>query len=206
LTPLQRIVRQPLFWITLVLALFALPIGRSMLRRLPEAPKVFAPAPDFRLTDETGRPFERARLDGRVWVADFIFTRCAGACPLMSARMEKIQKRTRQLGRAFHMVSFTADPERDGPEELAAYARRYHANPRGWNFLTGPRDEIERVARAMLLGVGREMSQAGLMEIVHAEKLVLVDQRGRIRGYFDATDDGVDELVSALALVVNAAP
>jgi protein SCO1/2 len=201
----QRVVQRPIFWVLVTCTLLALPIGRSVyrgLRALPTLP-VLAHCPDFRLTDETGAEFSRSKLAGKVVVADFIFTRCAGACPLMSARLEKIQKRTRQLGRAFHMISISADPERDSPEDLTAYAHRYHANPRGWSFLTGDRPVIEALARALLIGLGKEVGEGGMVEIVHGEKLILIDQKGAIRGYFDATDQEIDDLVAAVALLVN---
>src|SRR5207237_10904116 len=114
-------------------------------------------------------------------------------------------KRTRQLGRAFHMVSFSVDPEHDTPAELHEYARRYHANPRGWSFLTGPLADVQAAVTAgFKIYFGKEQAEdADFLTLVHGEHLVLVDQRARIRGYYEATDDGIDQLVSDLALLVN---
>ncbi len=210
-TLLQRVVRRPLTWVVLVGALFGLPLVRSIVRSVPPPPPIYSTVPDFTLTDETGAPFHRHQLDGRVWVADFIFTRCPTACPLLSARMEKIQKRTRQLGRAFHLISFSVDPEHDTPAELASYARRYHANPRGWNFLTGPLADVQAaVTDGFKIFFAKEKPDNApspdFLTIVHGERLVLVDQKARIRGYYDATDDGIDQLVSDVALLVNQGP
>jgi len=195
----------PVTWIVLCGTLFALPLARSMVRSMPPPPPVYGPVPDFALTDENGAPFHRKQLDGKVWVADFIFTHCPTACPLLSKRMEKIQKRTRQLGPAFHLVSFSVDPEHDTPVELNAYARRFHANPRGWSFLTGPLADVQSaVTDGFKIYFGKEKAEnADFMTIVHGEHLVLVDQRARIRGYYEANDDGVDRLVEDVALLVN---
>ena len=214
-TLLQRVVSRPLFWIATTLVLFGLPFGRSIFRRLPPPLPVFSTLPDFQLTDENGQPFSRHQLDGKVWVADFVFTRCPGPCLLLSSRMEKVQKRTRQLGRAFHLVSFSVDPERDTPADLQAYARRFHANPRGWSFLTGPLGTMqEAVVKGFKIAMVKEPLEPaagrspdaeapGFFDIVHGEHLALVDQRGRIRGYYEASDEGVDALVSGVAELVN---
>jgi protein SCO1 len=105
---------------------------------------------------------------------------------------------------------------------LAAYAARFHADPRRWLFLTGPRRAIERLAfdgfhlavplarrdgtrsawawieppRALAHG-GQE--DADIHALPHAAKFALVDRRGRIRGYFDSTDwSDVERLREAL--------
>src|SRR5580704_16173869 len=79
----------------------------------------YAVVPDFTLTDQSNQPFLSANaLREKVWVADFIFTNCAGPCPRMSAQM-------RQVGAALHdlkdvrLVSFTVDPTRDTPSVLS---------------------------------------------------------------------------------------
>ncbi|MSP60163.1 MAG: SCO family protein [Myxococcales bacterium] len=184
-----------------------------MTRNLPSRLPVLSTLPDFRLTDENGQPFEKKQLAGKVWVASFIFTRCPTACPLLSAKMEKIQKRTRNLGRAFHLVSFSVDPENDTPAELHAYARRFHANPRGWTFVTGPLDAMQAaVVKGFKIAMVKEPIAApeaadggatGFFDIIHGEHLVLCDQQGRIRGYFEASDDGINALVAGIAQLVN---
>ncbi len=213
----RRIARQPILWIVVVGTLFALPLVRSIARShdLPKPPPIYQEVPNFTLTDETGAPFSRARLDGKVWVANFIFTSCPTACPILSKKMEKIQKRTRSLGRAFHMVSFSVDPEHDTPAELDKYARRFHANPRGWNFLTGSIDQVKAaVTDGFKIYFTRESTKrenadpgaTDFFQIVHGEHLVLVDQKQRIRGYYVADDDGIDQLMADVALLVNQGP
>ena len=155
-------------------------------RSTPAPPPSYGTVPDFALTDQVGRPVTRSTLAGSVWVADFIFTRCAGQCPLMSSRMAELQQAFADLP-AVQLVSFTVDPEHDTSETLAAYARHYGASESRWRWLTGERDAIWRLAReGFRLGV----SEDGTAEepITHSVRLVLVDQAGRVRGYYDATD------------------
>ncbi len=183
-----------------------MPLGRSLLRQLPPPPGRFGRVPDFHLTDENGKPFARADLAGKVWVADFIFTRCPSVCPLLSQKLEKIQKRTRQLGRAFHLVSFSVDPEHDSSADLLTYAHRFHANPRGWTFLTGSLGAMEEaVVKGFKIAMQKEprAGETGLFDIVHGEHLILVDPEGEIRGYYEANDEGIDQLMGAVGLIVN---
>ncbi len=209
-----RLAGRPLIWAAALGLLFALPIVRSVTRRLTSAPPLLGTLPAFTLTDQRGQPFGTRQLTGKVWVADFIFTACQEACPLLSERMKEVGHRARNLGPDFHLVSISVDPARDTPEKLAAYAARYGANPVAWSFLTGPADAIEAaVVGGFKVGMGKEKQRqpgngdpAGngeFWQIFHGENLVLVDRQLHIRGYFQATPEGVDQLVAAAGRVAN---
>ena len=141
-------------------------------------------APSFTLTDQTGRPFTSESLRGKPWVADFIFTSCAGSCPLMSERMAGLQHR---LPARVLLVSFSVDPKRDTPPVLAEYAKRHGAQPGRWFFLTGTEKEIARIVQQ-----GFKLSYAEGTDprepVTHSVRFVLVDRSGAIRGYYDSTD------------------
>ena len=142
--------------------------------------------PDFALIDHHGQPVTRAQLAGSVWVADFIFTRCAGQCPLMSAQMAKLQEAFRGLPNV-QLISFSVDPSHDRPGVLARYAHAYHAQEPRWRFVTGAESAIVRLAQeGFRLGVGKDGSAAE--PITHSVRFVLVDQAGHLRGDYDATD------------------
>jgi protein SCO1/2 len=95
-----------------------------------------------------------------------------------------------------HLVSFTVDPEKDTPEVLRAYAEKLHAQPKRWDFLTGSRPAIYALARdGFKLAVSDESDEAGMP--VHSTRVVLVDRRGAIRGYYDAlAPDAVTKLLA----------
>lgn len=135
----------------------------------------------FDLTSSQGDPFASDHLEGKVWVADFIFTSCAGPCPLMSQKMARLQRTFRRVP-AVALVSFTVDPETDTPEVLAEYARLFGADPDRWHFLTGEYDAIQKIAvKSFALGSVEN-------PIHHSTYFTLVDKRGNIRGYFDSND------------------
>lgn len=200
------LVAKPLFWIVFILAIIAVPVGRAIGGTAPEAPKLKLALPEFELTNERGNPYGSANLKGRVWVADFIFTSCPTACPRLTKRMREIQHRARFLGDSFHLVSFTVDPENDTPERLLAYAKENKALPMRWSFLTGPLDRIEAtVVKGFKIAMGKEPTEPGgnLFSIFHGEKLVLVDREGFIRGYYDADDEGIANLLRDAGTLAN---
>jgi protein SCO1/2 len=122
--------------------------------------------------------------------------------------MQEVGRRTKHLGPDFHLVSISVDPERDTPARLAEYGARYGANPVRWSFLTGPAEAIQdAVTGGFKVGMGREAEKAAdgttFWNVFHGENLVLVDRQRRIRGYFPATNEGLDKLLEAIGRVVN---
>lgn len=157
--------------------------------------------PDFTLTDQAGEPFSsREKLDGKVWLANFIFTTCTGPCPRMSLEFKKLRGATREIS-DFKLVSFTIDPERDTPAVLAPYARAHGAEPQYWAFLTGPQAELNRLSYDTF----RLAKIDGSLE--HSTKFVLVDKKGRIRGYYGTifNEEGIKELLADIRTLLQAA-
>jgi len=176
----QRMKLRFLFRSLMAAALWLVGCGRQ------EPLPVYSQVPDFSLTSESGAPVGRQMFEGSIWVADFIFTNCSGPCPRMSALMRHVQAAAPEV----KLASFTVDPERDTPEVLAQYARRYHAQAGRWVFLTGEEARIHQLAR--------EGFKLGSVDgsLTHSTRFVLVDIRGRIRGYYGTGEnDGVTRLV-----------
>jgi protein SCO1/2 len=168
----------------------AVTLGSVALHRIVAAPvgsgiPVYGRVPQFRLIGHKGGPITSEMLRGSVWIADFIFTRCAGQCPVMTRQMADLQRDFLDVPSVL-FVSFSVDPSHDTPEVLTAYAERFDAQA-SWRFVTGPVQEIEDLVReGFRLGLGQD----GTAEepITHSVRLALVDPSGRIRGYYDATE------------------
>src|SRR5262249_41634180 len=125
-------------------------------------------------------------LAGRVWVADFIFTSCGGTCPLMTAKMRKLQD---VLPPAIRLVSITVDPARDPPEILAAYAGEHGAAVERWLFLTGDKQSLyDLCVKGFKLPLDESRGTAA-EPIAHSTRFVLVDKQGEIRGYYNGTEE-----------------
>ncbi len=138
----------------------------------------YGAVPDFTLTERSGSPVSLSDLKNKVWVADFIFTRCAGQCPLMSQKLNQLQRKLKGV----QFVSFSVDPGTDTPKVLSDYAKLYSADPEKWFFLTGDKDILNHVAQGFhVVGLGDPM--------FHSVSFALVDKMGQIRGYYDSNDN-----------------
>jgi protein SCO1 len=146
------------------------------------------PVGDFALTERNGDTVHAADLRGKVWIASFVFTRCTGPCPQVSASIARLQHELKNEADV-RFVTFTVDPKNDGPKELSLYAEHFQADPQRWLFLTGKKDDIYRLLRE---GFHVAVEETG-GEIMHSPKLVVVDRRGHIRGYFDGVRDPRDD-------------
>jgi cytochrome oxidase Cu insertion factor (SCO1/SenC/PrrC family) len=170
---------------------------------------VLATLPEFVLENEHGESFGLLDLRGHVFVADFIFTRCAGTCPLITRRMAELADALEAdpATAEVRFVSLSVDPDHDSPEVLRAYARAVHADLRPWTFLTGTRDAVRGLVRdGFKLPVEDQDDPA--MPILHSQSFVLVDKVGRVRGLFDPLESAsLAELKGALAdLLAEPAP
>jgi protein SCO1/2 len=155
--------------------------------------------PDFVLTDQSGRVFDsRKTVDGKVWVANFIYTSCSGPCPRMTSQFRKLRDEI-QDPPELRMVSFTIDPKRDTPEALNTYAQSFGANPDKWYFLTGAQPDLHKLSRnVFMLG-----DIDGSLE--HSSRFVLIDRHSRIRGFYDSSDsESMQQLKTDLQALLRA--
>jgi cytochrome oxidase Cu insertion factor (SCO1/SenC/PrrC family) len=144
--------------------------------------------PDFSLTEASGTAIRRGDLLGKVWIASFLFTRCADACPLLMHHEVGLLPEL-PMRDDLRLVSFSVDPDWDTPRVLTEYARTFHADQSRWFFLTGDKKQIYHLSiDGFRLGT-MEADPAKEMPILHSTKLVLVDRHGAIRGYYDSGDE-----------------
>ena len=164
----------------------------------------YGKVPSFQLVNQNGQPYGSAQLAGKIWIADFVFTSCPGPCPMISARMSELQKPLEKTG--VHLVSFTVDPEKDTPEVLRGYAEKFQARPERWDFLTGPKSALYNLSHdGFKLAVSDGSEEAGVP--VHSTRMVLVDRRGEIRGYYEATEpDAVTKLLADTSHLLREQP
>jgi cytochrome oxidase Cu insertion factor (SCO1/SenC/PrrC family) len=166
---------------------------------------VMLDVPEFSLTDQSGQSFGSDQLAGKVWIANFIFTRCQATCPAQTSRMRELQRHLAPYpsSSGIRLLSISVDPEFDSPAVLATYAAAANADVEQWKFLTGEREAIWRLSKdGFHLPVSDETLDSAA-PILHDSKFVLVDRAGRIRGYYDVLeDDGMARLFRAVDFVL----
>ncbi|MFN0244224.1 MAG: SCO family protein [Planctomycetota bacterium] len=176
--------------------------GGLVLAQAPESTEQFGEVAPFQLTERSGKSVSRDDLLGRPWAASFIFTRCSGPCPRVTSTMKALSARLAK--HTSRLVSLTVDPQWDTPAVLAEYAQNAGAVADRWWFLTGDEAAIySLIQKSFLLPVERapEGTDVGML-VSHRTQIVVVDKRGRIRGYYEGeTDKDLDAIVARLAFL-----
>ena len=156
-------------------------------------PVLFA-IPDFSLTNQAGLTVTRDSLRGQVWIADIIFTRCAGPCPEMTRRMAELQAAL-PVKTPVRFVTLTANPEYDTPSVLQAYARRFGAQPGRWQFLTGTKKQIVDLAvgglKLTALDKDADKQENPNDLFIHSILFVVIDKQGWARVVIESDDAAV---------------
>jgi len=146
--------------------------------------------PHLVLTDQHGQPLDLASLKGHPTL-DFIYTNCTGPCQMMTAKMSRVADRLgAELGAQVAVVSVTIDPEHDGPQQLANYAKQQGADRSGWTFLTGTPEQIEGLLKAYKLE--RIRDSEGSVE--HIIAFFLLGPDGLPRREYNPSDVKVDDV------------
>src|SRR5262249_17887451 len=137
----------------------------------------FGTVADFQFTERGGKQVGRDDLKGKVWVAAFIFTRCAGPCTQICGALARLQHEL-QAEPDLRLVCFSVDPEHDTPEVLVKHAAKYRADPERWLFLTGEQEKIYTLSqKSFMLGVKQNEGSARTPgnEVMHDPRMWLVD-------------------------------
>lgn len=143
--------------------------------------------PDFRFTNQEGKPVNGEQLDGKITAVNFFFTSCPTICPPMMKSLKKVQEEFANTD-TVHILSHTVDPVRDSVAVLADYGDKMGVDPQKWDLVTGDKKAIYKMARNGYEVVAVE-GDGGETGFVHSENIALIDWQKRIRGYYDGTDD-----------------
>lgn len=175
----------------------------SVLAAPADSKERFGEIRPFTLVDSGGRKVSRESLIGRPLIVGFVFTRCTGPCPRITANMKGLHDRIG--GEPIRLVTLTVDPEYDTSEVLAEHARILGADTERWWFLTGPPAEVREVCQKSFLSpMEKDASQAIGESITHRTYLVVVDKHGALRGFYDGEGAaGVDAALARARFLVG---
>jgi protein SCO1/2 len=162
-----------------------------------ELPDNFGPAPAFNLVNQANEAVTLETYKGQAVIASFVFTRCFGPCPRISAEMQALQDQFAKsnLKDRVHLVSFSVDPTFDTPVVLTHYGQRFKADPAQWSFLTGSRADMWKMVTDGYKLALQDTPDDQVSPILHSTKLVLIDPQGQLRGYYDALNQESRELM-----------
>ncbi|PUZ20953.1 protein SCO1/2 [Chitinophaga costaii] len=151
----------------------------------------------FSFTDQRGNTITEQTVAGKVRVVEYFFTTCKGICPKMNANMRYVYDAYLHDPKVV-ILSHTVDPETDSVATMAAYAKKFNADPAHWMFLTGSKKALYAVAREQyLLSADEATPKDTAGDFIHTQYFALVDGENRIRGFYDGTNRGeVNQLIS----------
>ena len=143
---------------------------------------------DFSLINQNGKTVTQDTYNNKIYIADFFFTTCQTICPIMTDHMVILQNQLK-LDPDVMLLSHTVTPEIDSVAQLKKYALNKGVLDSKWNLVTGDKKEIYQLARKSYLAV-KSNGNGGEYDMIHTENFILVDQKKRIRGYYDGTLEG----------------
>lgn len=161
---------------------------------------------NFSFLDQNGNTVTQDDVKGKVFVAEYFFTTCQTICPIMNKQMQRVHEAYKKNDEV-NMLSFTVNPEVDTVEQMKRYADEHNADSKKWHFLTGEKEKLYELARKsfFVLKPAESQNQGDVgSDFIHTNNFVLVDQKMRIRGYYDGTNSKeVDRLIKDIDLLLN---
>ena len=140
---------------------------------------------DFSLINQNGKTVTQDTYNDKIYIADFFFTTCQTICPIMTDHMVILQNKLKHDPDVM-LLSHTVTPRIDSVAQLKKYALNKGVLDTKWNLVTGDKKEIYELARKSYLAV-KSYGDGGDYDMIHTENFILVDQKKRIRGYYDGT-------------------
>ncbi len=141
---------------------------------------------DFKLINQNGDTITNKNYEGKIYVADFFFTRCTTICPIMTYNMKTIQDYYKNDD-AIMFLSHSVTPVMDSVPVLKEYAKKKGVIDGKWNVTTGDKKHIYELARKSYFAVIEE-GDGGVDDFIHTEQFVLIDKERQIRGFYDGTN------------------
>lgn len=140
---------------------------------------------DFSFTNQNGKKITQEDYEGKIYVADFFFTTCPTICPIMQENMVEIQNAFKENPSVL-LLSHTVMPDIDSVPVLKKYALEKGVIDSKWNLVTADKKDIFYIARKSYLAVKTDTA-GELYDMVHTENFILVDEKRRVRGFYDGT-------------------
>jgi protein SCO1/2 len=156
---------------------------------------------DFEFTNQFGEKVNSATVKNKIYVADFFFATCQSICPVMSRQMHRVQDSLISAN-DFLILSHTVNPMHDSVEVLRSYGNKYGAIKNKWHLLTGDKKTIYNLGKSAYLinAIEDDGTEEGFL---HSELFLLIDRKGRIRGFYDGTDSlAVNQLINDAKILI----
>lgn len=181
----------------------------------------------FSFINQDGKKITNGNTEGKVYVANYFFTTCAGICPRMNANMRQVWDKYKDEPE-FMILSHTCMPETDSVPTLKKYEIKMlngqlvkkadgtsivkepegtaRAQNKNWEFLTGDKQALYTIARnGYMIDDGKPDSTLLIKDqFIHTQFFALVDRQGRLRGIYDGLKkDEIQKLEKDIAALLK---
>lgn len=157
---------------------------------------------DFEFTTQDNETLSLNDLQGKWWIADFIFTNCTSVCLPMTSNMSSLQTKAKAINIDIQFVSFSVDPDYDQPEVLKEYAKEYRADLNNWSFLTGyDFQTIKELSIKSFRSLVKEPDRNS-DQVTHGTGFMLVSPEGKvIKSYDGISSSAMDDILNDLITI-----
>lgn len=158
--------------------------------------------PNFSFVSQSGKTITQKDFEGKIYVAEFFFTRCPDICKVMTSELSRVQDIFKEYPDV-KILSYSVDPLGDSVQVLKEYAEQNNIDPNFWTLLTGDKQQIYQQAQCAYF-IPVQTGTDGKIDFVHSDKLILIDKEKRIRGYYSGTSrDEVDRLITEIQVLLS---
>jgi protein SCO1 len=141
---------------------------------------------DFSFIDQNNDVITEKDIQGKIHVANFIFTSCGNICPKMTNHMKVISDAFSGDAEVL-LLSYSVTPWIDSVGRLREYAEENEITSPNWHLLTGSKAKIYELARRSYFAEEDLGYTKDSTEFLHTEHFLLVDGTKRIRGIYNGT-------------------
>jgi protein SCO1/2 len=155
------------------------------------------PAPNFRLTDQSGNQISLEQFKGKPVVLTFLYTHCPDICPLTAERLHSTML---ELGKDAHNVAVLAvstDPKRDDAAAAMHFSQQ-HQMTNYWHYLIGTSEQLSPVWTNYSIS-----AQAQQQNINHSMALFVIDKQGRERVFLSSNNFTPAQLTADLKILLH---
>jgi protein SCO1/2 len=140
------------------------------------------PAPDFRLTDQFGKPVSLSQFRGKPIVLTFLYTHCPDVCPLVAEQLHRVMLDLGKDAQRVGVLAVSVEPKRDTVAAALAFSQVHHMTSY-WHFLVGTEAQLSPVWTAYAIGAQQVTATVSM----HTTALYVIDKQGRERTLLDQT-------------------
>lgn len=143
---------------------------------------VFYTVPPFQSKGVDGTIVSTETLKNQIYLVSFLNSKDLESTQI-SSQLYRVQAKLGHLKKEFQIITLLTDAS-DSLQKVDVFTNKVHANPKMWWAATSSQNELQSLlTEGLLLPI--EKSTVLTSNLWYSSKLVLIDKKNQIRGYYD---------------------